>query len=83
LTGSVYHTTEEEFSDIIASYELGDVNTNLGSEGLGEITNASGIGSQINRARNELDALILKNHSMPQLFLLKVPELKMRSKQIA
>jgi len=58
LTGSVYHTTEEEFSDIIASYELGDVNTNLGSEGLGEITNASGIGSQINRARNELDALI-------------------------
>ncbi|MEM9649793.1 MAG: TonB-dependent receptor, partial [Bacteroidota bacterium] len=58
LTSSLYHTQEEEFSDIIASYELGEVNTNLGSENLGEITNPRGVGSQFNRARNQLDALI-------------------------
>ena len=58
VTASVYHTTEEEFSDIIATYELGNVDTNLGSSNLGEITNSRGIGAQINRARNELDALI-------------------------
>ncbi len=58
LTASVYHTTEEEFSDVIASYELGDVETNLGSGNLGEVLDSRGIGSQQNRARNQLDALI-------------------------
>ncbi len=58
VTTSLYHATEEEFSDIIASYELGEVDTNLGSDNLGEITTSTGIGSQVNRARNELDALI-------------------------
>ncbi|WP_073177030.1 TonB-dependent receptor [Flagellimonas flava] len=58
LTSSLYHTQEEEFSDVIASYELGEVDTNLGSENLGEITNSRGVGSQFNRARNQLDALI-------------------------
>ncbi|WP_396638271.1 carboxypeptidase-like regulatory domain-containing protein [Maribacter sp. R77961] len=63
LISSVYHTTEEEYSDIIASYELGDVDSNLGSESLGEIQNARGIGSQFNRSRNDLDALIFNlNH---------------------
>ena len=64
FTSSVYHTLEEEFSDIIASYELGEIETNLGSENLGEITESRGIGSQFNRARNQLDALILNlSHS--------------------
>lgn len=58
LTTSLYHTTEEEFSDIIATYELGEIDTNLGSENLGEVTESRGIGSQQNRARNQLDALI-------------------------
>ncbi|MEL6917246.1 MAG: carboxypeptidase-like regulatory domain-containing protein, partial [Bacteroidota bacterium] len=56
---SLYRTTEEERSDIIAQYELGEVDTNLGSENLGEITSSRGLGSQFNRARNDLDALIL------------------------
>ncbi|WP_343485811.1 carboxypeptidase-like regulatory domain-containing protein [Allomuricauda sp. d1] len=59
LTSSVYHAIEEEFSDIIASYELGEVETNLGNENLGEVTNSRGLGSEISRARNELDVLIL------------------------
>ncbi len=58
LIASLYHTTEEEYSDIIAQYELGEINTDLGSEDLGEVTSSKGIGSQFNRARNDLDALI-------------------------
>lgn len=58
LVSSIYHTQEEEFSDIIASYELGEVDTNLGSGTVGEVVSSRGVGSQFNRARNELDALI-------------------------
>lgn len=58
LTTSVYHTAEEEFSDVIARYELGDVDTNLGSDSFGEIVNPGSIGGQQNRARNQLDILI-------------------------
>ena len=58
LTASVYHTQEEEFSDVIASYELAELDTNLGSENLGEVVSSRGVGSQLNRARNQLDALI-------------------------
>ena len=63
LITSLYHTTEEEYSDVIASYQLGTVDSNLGSETLGEITNPRGVGSQFNRSRNDLDALIFNiNH---------------------
>lgn len=58
LISSIYHTTEEEYSDVIAQYELGEVNTDLGSENLGEVTTSKGIGSQFNHTRNDLDALI-------------------------
>ncbi|MFS4492384.1 carboxypeptidase-like regulatory domain-containing protein [Maribacter sp. 2308TA10-17] len=58
LISSVYHTNEQERSDIIAAYELGEVDSNLGSETVGEVTSSKGIGSQFNRARNDLDALI-------------------------
>lgn len=64
LTASIYHTQEDEFSDIIAAYELAEIETNLGSDNLGEVTNSRGVGSQFNRARNQLDALIFNlNHS--------------------
>ncbi|NAY90427.1 TonB-dependent receptor plug domain-containing protein [Muricauda sp. JGD-17] len=58
FTTSVYHTQEEEFSDVIASYELGEVETDLNSPDLGEAISTRGVGSQFNRARNQLDALI-------------------------
>ncbi len=58
FTSSIYHALEEEFTDLIAAYELGSVETNLGSENLGEVTESRGVGSQFNRARNQLDALI-------------------------
>ncbi len=59
LITSVYHTQEQEYYDIDAAYFLGEVDTNIGSETLGEVTFNRGIGSQLNHARNDLDALII------------------------
>ena len=58
LISSIYHTIEEEYSDVIASYELGEVDNNIGSDSAGEVLTSRGIGSQFNRTRNDLDALI-------------------------
>ncbi|NVK51406.1 MAG: carboxypeptidase-like regulatory domain-containing protein [Flavobacteriaceae bacterium] len=57
-TASMYNTQEEEYFDILASYNLGEVNSNLGSENFGKVEFSTGIGSQLNHARNDLDALI-------------------------
>lgn len=57
-TASLYNTQEEEYFDILASYNLGEVNSNLGSENFGQVEFSTGIGSQLNHARNDLDALI-------------------------
>lgn len=60
LTGTVsrYNTQEEEHYDIAATYRLGEVDTNIGSENFGNVDFSQGIGSQLNHARNDLDALI-------------------------
>src|SRR5690606_2052072 len=58
LIGSTYHTTEEEYFDIFAQYRLGEVNSNIGEENVGEVEFSEGIGSQLTHARNDLDALI-------------------------
>ena len=58
LIASTFHTTEQEYFDILAQYRLGEVNSNIGDESLGEVEFSEGIGSQINHARNDLDALI-------------------------
>ncbi|REG94073.1 TonB-dependent receptor [Flavobacterium aquicola] len=56
--GSVFHTIEQEYFDIYAQYRLGEVDTNIGSDSYGDIQFSRGIGSQLNHARNDLDALI-------------------------
>jgi hypothetical protein len=58
LIASRYHTTEEEYFDILAQYRLGEVNTNIGDENLGDVEFSEGVGSQLNHGRNDLDALI-------------------------
>ena len=58
LIASTYHTTEEEYFDILAQYRLGEVNNNIGNENLGEVEFSEGVGSQLNHGRNDLDALI-------------------------
>jgi hypothetical protein len=57
-TASRYNTQEEEHFDIAAQYNLGEVDANIGSENFGEVQFSQGIGSQLNHARNDLDALI-------------------------
>lgn len=56
-TASRYNTQEEEHFDIAAQYNLGEVDANIGSENFGEVEFSQGIGSQLNHARNDLDAL--------------------------
>jgi len=58
LTTSVFNTQEEEYFDINSSYALGVPNTESGSENYGESEYTTEMGSQINHARNALDALI-------------------------
>lgn len=58
LTTSTYHTIEKEYYDILASYNLGEVNNDLGSDDFGDVKFSEGIGFQINHARNDIDALI-------------------------
>ncbi|RTZ06622.1 TonB-dependent receptor [Flavobacterium bomense] len=57
--GSVFHTLEQEYFDIFAQYRLGEVDSSIGSETYGEVAFTRGIGSQLNHARNDLDALIV------------------------
>tara|TARA_R110002072_G_scaffold33696_25_gene101925 strand:+ start:1073 stop:3523 length:2451 start_codon:yes stop_codon:yes gene_type:complete len=57
-TVSSFNTQEEEYFDIAASYNLGEVDSNIGSQTFGDVTFSEGIGSQLNHSRNDLDALI-------------------------
>ncbi len=57
--GSAYHTLEQEYFDIFAQYALGEVDGNIGSETFGDVTFSRAIGTQLNHARNDLDALIV------------------------
>jgi len=59
LLASVFHTQEQEHFDILARYRLGEVNTNIGDEDLGEVEFSEGIGSQLTHGRNDLDAMIV------------------------
>lgn len=56
--GSVFHTIEQENFDILAQYRLGEVDSSIGSDTYGDVAFSRGIGSQLNHARNNLDALI-------------------------
>ncbi len=58
LIASGYQTQEQEYYDIFAEYALGTVNTDIGSENLGQVEFSEGVGSQLTHARNDLDALI-------------------------
>jgi hypothetical protein len=58
LTASLYHTKEQEYFDILAQYLLGMPNVEIGSEDLGDVRFAEGVGSQHTHGRNDFDALI-------------------------
>ena len=57
LIGSLFHTIEQEHFDILAQYRLGNVDDN-GNINPDDVDFIRGIGTQLNHARNDLDALI-------------------------
>ena len=61
LITSSYHTVEEEYYDILANYNIGEVNSDFGSDDFGTVEFSEGIGSQLNHARNDLDAFIVNS----------------------
>jgi len=71
---SIYHTQEQEYFDIYAAYFLGEVDSNVGSETLGQVKFNQGVGTQLNHGRNDLDALIVNSeikgsHKVKEHFL--------------
>ena len=67
INSSFYNTTEKEYFDILAQYNLAEVNTNIGSQDLGEVEFSQGVGSQLNHARNDLNAQIFNIESKIKL----------------
>ena len=67
INSSFYNTTEKEYFDILAQYNLAEVNTNIGSQDLGEVEFSQGVGSQLNHARNDLNAQIFNIESKLKL----------------
>ena len=58
LTTSTYNTQEQEYYDILAFYGIGEVNADFGSDNFGDINFVQAIGSQLDHARNNLEAQI-------------------------
>jgi len=58
LTTSTYNTQEQEHYDFKASYGMGEVNTDFGSDNFGDVDFVQSIGSQLDHARNDLEAQI-------------------------
>jgi hypothetical protein len=58
LTASTYNTKEQEYYDILSFYGLGEVSADFGSENFGDVSFLQSIGSQLDHARNNLQAQI-------------------------
>lgn len=58
LTTSTYNTKEQEYYDILAFYGIGEVNADFGSDSFGDVNFIQSIGSQLDHARNNLEAQI-------------------------
>lgn len=59
LTASAFHTDERETYDIQGQYWIGKLETDLGSDDFGTVTEAQGIGTYLNHARNRLVADVI------------------------
>ncbi|MBL6647274.1 MAG: carboxypeptidase-like regulatory domain-containing protein, partial [Flavobacteriaceae bacterium] len=60
LIVSGYQAEESEYFDILAQYRLGEPNTDIGGNDLGEVMFTQGVGSQLTHARNNLHANIVE-----------------------
>ncbi len=59
LTGSAFHTDERETYDLQGQYWIGKLETDLGSNDFGSVTEAQGVGTYLNHARNRLVADVI------------------------
>ena len=55
---STYRAQEEERSDVVSAYRLGELNTNLGSDEFGEVSYWRGTGGYHRYARNRLFSVV-------------------------
>ena len=58
FTASAYQTFEDETYDISAQYWISQVESNPATSGLGQVTQALGVGSYIDHARNYFDGTV-------------------------
>ncbi|MEN8123784.1 MAG: carboxypeptidase-like regulatory domain-containing protein [Bacteroidota bacterium] len=58
LVTSSYNTQEKEHYDILAAYGMGNLNSDLSSNDFGEVSFIQAIGTQLDHARNDLEANI-------------------------
>jgi len=56
FTSSFFQTKEQEFYDVLGEYWLQELDNNIGSDQLGEVTFNRGIGAYMNHARNVFNA---------------------------
>ena len=58
LAVSTYNTKEQEYYDILSFYALGEVSDDFETENFGDVNQLQSIGSQLDHARNNLNATI-------------------------
>ncbi|MEN8185559.1 MAG: TonB-dependent receptor [Bacteroidota bacterium] len=58
LSTSSYFTKEQEHFDILAQYGIGNLNSDFASDNFGDVEFIEAIGSQLDHARNDLEAKI-------------------------
>ena len=58
FTSSFFQTKEQEFYDVLGEYWLQELDNNIGSDQLGEVTFNRGIGAYMNHARNVFNASV-------------------------
>ncbi|MCK5781073.1 MAG: TonB-dependent receptor [Flavobacteriales bacterium] len=56
---SSFQTQESEYYDILGQYRLSELNGSIGDDDFGNPINTIGIGTQLEHARNEFDALVI------------------------
>ncbi|MGP8217642.1 MAG: TonB-dependent receptor plug domain-containing protein [Bacteroidia bacterium] len=56
FTTSAYNDQEDQNYDIIGQYLISQLNSNLGSSGLGQAAYGIGVGAYVNHARDDMDA---------------------------
>jgi len=58
LAVSTYNTKEQEYYDVLSFYGLGEVSSDFEAENFGDVSQLQSIGSQLDHARNNLNATI-------------------------